>query len=108
MLNNSFPQAIYLTNGNVAYRLPRWLSGKESTCNAGDVGLIPGLGRTPGRGHGYLLQYSCQEDCRDYIPCNPPGKNIGDIYMYMCVCVYAIYIYICVCVCVYVCVYNLL
>ena len=31
--------------------------GKESACNAGDLGLIPGLGRFPGRGNGYPLQY---------------------------------------------------
>ena len=33
-------------------------AGKESTCNAGDPSLIPGLGRSPGEGIGYLLQYS--------------------------------------------------
>ena len=33
-------------------------AGKESACNAGDPGLIPGLGRTPGEGIGYLFQYS--------------------------------------------------
>ena len=33
-------------------------AGKESACNAGDPGLIPGLGRSPGEGMGYLLQYS--------------------------------------------------
>jgi len=32
---------------------------KESACNAGDPGLIPGLGRSPGEGNGNLLQYSC-------------------------------------------------
>ena len=32
--------------------------GKESTCNAGDPGLIPGLGRSAGEGLGYSLQYS--------------------------------------------------
>ena len=32
--------------------------GKESTCSAGDPGLIPGLGRSPGEGIGYPLQYS--------------------------------------------------
>ena len=32
--------------------------GKESTCNAGDPGLIPGLGRSPGEGIGYPFQYS--------------------------------------------------
>ena len=35
--------------------------GKESTCNVGDLGLIPGLGRSPGRGHGNPLQYSSLE-----------------------------------------------
>ena len=34
---------------------PRALDGKESTCNAGDLGLIPGLRRSPGGGHGNLL-----------------------------------------------------
>ena len=33
--------------------------GKESTCNAGDLSLIPGLGRSPEGGHGNPLQYSC-------------------------------------------------
>ena len=32
--------------------------GKESACNAGDPGLVPGLGRSPGEGIGYLFQYS--------------------------------------------------
>ena len=36
-----------------------WLTGKESPCNVGDLGLIPGLGRSPGEGNGNLLQYSC-------------------------------------------------
>ena len=39
-------------------RLTQWLSSKESTCNAGDVGSIPGLGRSPGEEHGNPLQYS--------------------------------------------------
>ena len=32
--------------------------GKESACNAGDLGSVPGLGRSPGKGNGYQLQYS--------------------------------------------------
>ena len=32
--------------------------GRESSCNAGNLGLIPGLGRSPGEGKGYPLQYS--------------------------------------------------
>ena len=39
--------------------LPRWCSSIESICNAGDTDLIPGSGRSPGGGHGNLLQYSC-------------------------------------------------
>ena len=41
--------------------------GKESTCNAGDLGWIPGLGRYPGEGKGYPLQYSGLENSMDYI-----------------------------------------
>ena len=42
-------------------------AGKESTCNAGDLGLIPGLGRSPGGGKGYPLQYSGLENSMDCI-----------------------------------------
>ena len=35
---------------------------KESACNEGDLGLIPGLGRSPRGGHGDLFQYSCLEN----------------------------------------------
>ena len=37
-------------------------AGKESACNVGDLGSIPGLGRSPGEGKGYLLQYSGLEN----------------------------------------------
>ena len=40
-------------------------NSKESACNAGDPGLIPGLGRSPGEGNGYPLQYSCLENSMD-------------------------------------------
>ena len=43
----------------------RWLSGKESACNTGDSGLIPGLGRYPGGRNGSPLQYSCLENPMD-------------------------------------------
>ena len=39
--------------------LPTWLSGKESAYNAGDMGSVPGWGRSPGGGNGNPLQYSC-------------------------------------------------
>ena len=38
---------------------------KESACNAGDLGLIPGLGRSSGEGNGNPLQYSCLENPMD-------------------------------------------
>ena len=38
---------------------------KESTCNAGDMSLIPGSGRSPGEGNGNPLQYSCLENPMD-------------------------------------------
>ena len=47
--------------------LPWGSAGKESACNAGDLGSIPGLGRSPGEGKGYPFQYSGLEnsmDCR--------------------------------------------
>ena len=40
--------------------------GKESTCNVGVLGLIPGLGRAPREGKGYPLQYSDLENYMDY------------------------------------------
>ena len=40
---------------------------KESSCNVGDLGLIPGLGRSPGEGKGYLLQYFGLENSMDCI-----------------------------------------
>ena len=39
--------------------------GKESACNTGDEGLIPGSGRSRDEGNGYLLQYPCQENPTD-------------------------------------------
>ena len=48
--------------------LPWWPSSKESACNAGEVGLIPGLGRSPGEENGNLLQYSCLGNPKDRGP----------------------------------------
>ena len=46
---------------------PGGSGGEESACSAGDLGSIPGLGRSPGGGHGNPLQYSCLE--------NPHGQG---------------------------------
>ena len=55
--------------------------GKESACNVGDLGLIPGLGRSPGGGHGNPLQYSCLESPhgqRSLAGCSPWGHKESD------------------------------
>ena len=45
--------------------LPSGSDGQESACNAGDLDLIPGLGRSPGEGNDYALQYSFLENSMD-------------------------------------------
>ena len=52
---------------NAYSRFPCGSAGKESTCNVGDLGSIPGLGRSPGKGKGYPLQYSGLENSMDCI-----------------------------------------
>ena len=47
------------------WAFPGGSAGKESACNAGDPVSIPGLGRSPGEGNGYPLQYSCLENSMD-------------------------------------------
>ena len=87
--------------------LPPWLSVKESACNAGERGSVPGLGRSPGGGFGNPLQCSCLENhmeigvwwatvhgiakCRAQLKllsvhklCNIPFVSC---LLYMCVCV---------------------
>ena len=58
--------SIYFSTLNT--ELPRWLSSKESACNAGDAGdtgSIPGSRRCPGGGHGNSLLYSCLKNLMD-------------------------------------------
>ena len=47
---------------NATLGFPGGSLSKESACNAGDLSPIPGLGRSPGEGHGNPLQYSCLEN----------------------------------------------
>ena len=54
---------------------PGGSAGKESVCNAGDLGSIPGLGRSPGEGKGHPLQYSGLENSMD---CTPWGRKESD------------------------------
>ena len=50
-------------------------AGKESACNAGDLGSIPRLGRFPGEGKGYPLQYSVLENSMDWIVCGVANRQ---------------------------------
>ena len=49
------------TQALIQMGFPGGSAGKESACNVGDLGLIPGLARSPRGGHDSLLQYSCLE-----------------------------------------------
>ena len=57
--------AQFLKNKKQMRGFPDGSDGKESACNAGDLGSIPGLGRSPGGGHGNPLHYSCLENPMD-------------------------------------------
>ena len=61
---------------------PGGSEGKVSACNAGDLGSIPGLGRSPGEGNGTPLQYSCLEKShgwRSLVGCSPWGPKELDM-----------------------------
>ena len=58
--------------------------GKESACSVGDLGSIPGLGRSPGREHGNPLQYSCLENLHgqsSLVGYSPWGHRVGHDWM---------------------------
>ena len=50
-------------------RFPGGPDGKESACNTGDLGYIPGSGRSPGEGNGNPLQHSCLDNSMDRTVC---------------------------------------
>ena len=58
-VTNIFQLSLYVT---VTYGFLHSSVGKDSTCNAGDLGSVPGLGRSPGEGNGNPPQYSCLEN----------------------------------------------
>ena len=59
---------------------PGGSGGKESACDVGDLGLILGSGRFPGKGNSYPLQYSCLETSMDRVtPHNPYGHKKLDM-----------------------------
>ena len=63
-------------------RFPGCSDSRESACNVGDPGLIPGFGRSPGGGHGNPLQCSCLENPhgeRNLLGYSPWGHNVSDM-----------------------------
>ena len=56
-----------MDNFKHTWGFPCGSAGKESICNVGDLGSIPGLGRSPGEGKAYLFQYSSLENSMDCI-----------------------------------------
>ena len=74
--------------------------GKESVCSVGDLGLIPGSGRSPGGGHGNPLQYSCLENPWTEEPGRLQSMGLQEsdtterlsthMYMYISICMYVL------------------
>ena len=60
---------------------PCGLAGKESACNVGDLGLIPGLGGSPEEGKGYLFQYSCLGNPMDRRACQAIVHGVTKSWM---------------------------
>ena len=60
-------------------------AGKEAACNAGDLGLIPGLGRFSGEGKSYPFQYSGLENFMNYIDCvvSKNGTRLSDFHFHL-------------------------
>ena len=56
---------------------PGGSDGKESDCNAGDLGLIPGSGRSPGEGNDYLFQYFCLNNPVDRVLQSIGSQTVG-------------------------------
>ena len=72
VLSSISPDRLYIFKYCIYLGFPGGSVGKESACNVGDLGLITGLGRSPGGGHGNTVQYSCLE--------NPHGQRSLVVY----------------------------
>ena len=70
-------KAVNCTLGYLTRGFPGGSDGKESACNAGDPGSIPGSGRSPGEGNVYPLQYTCLENSTDRGTWWPTGHGVA-------------------------------
>jgi len=77
-MGSSLPPSLNLTGIFIFPGFPCSSAGKESACDVGDLGLIPGLGRSPGEGKGYPLQYSGLENSTDCIIVHGVAKTRHD------------------------------
>ena len=77
---NRFVISIFLNSAlsNTVASFPGSSDGKVSACNAGDLGLIPGSGRSPGEGNGNPLQYSCLENPVDGGACQATVHGVAE------------------------------
>ena len=78
---------LFLLFALITKGFPGGSAGKESTCNAGDLSSIPGLGRAPGEGKGYPLQYSVLKNSMDYSPGCCKESDTTERLSRVCVCV---------------------
>ena len=71
----------------VSLGFPGGSADKESACNARDLGSIPGLGRAPGEGKGYPLQYPSLENSMDYTVCGVTKSwiRLSDFHFHWCI-----------------------
>ena len=74
-----YTTTIFCDNIYAFLGFPDGSAGKESTCNVGDLGLIPGLGRSPGEGKGCPLLYSGLEDSMDWVTFTLTFPLIGQL-----------------------------
>ena len=72
-----FVKAILLRSKHSAKGFPGGSDSKESACNTGDLGSIPGSERSPGEGNGYPLHYSCLENSMDRRTWQPTVNGVA-------------------------------
>ena len=92
-LNNVFTQIyidpflLFFLGSLPSMGFPGGSDGKESVCNAGDLGSVPGSRRSPGKWNGYPLQYSCLENPhgqRSLAGCSLWGHTQSDVTERLC------------------------
>ena len=88
----SFKPAFSLSSFTFGFRGSS--AGKESSCKVGDLGSIPGLGKSPGEGKGYPLQYSGLENSMDCIVhgVSKSRTELSGFHFHLCVLIYRLYI----------------